>query len=130
PAMFHIKVATECLRLHKNMITASYVSADIKALHEKAEVEGLTFMMECGLDPGIDHMSAMHVINHIKEKGGQIYSFKSYCGGLIAPESDNNPWNYKITWNPRNVVLAGQGTAKYLEKNTYKYIPYHQLFSR
>lgn len=130
PAMFHIKVANECLRLHKNMITASYVSPEIKALHEKAETLGLTFLMESGLDPGIDHMSAMHVINHIKEKGGHIYSFKSYTGGLIAPESDNNPWNYKITWNPRNVVLAGQGTAKYLENNTFKYIPYHQLYSR
>ena len=130
PAMFHILAAEECLKQHKNLITASYVSPEIKALHEKAELEGLTFLMECGLDPGIDHMSAMQVIHHIKETGGEIYAFKSYTGGLMAPESDNNPWNYKITWNPRNVVVAGQGTAKYLEHGTYKYIPYHQLFSR
>ena len=130
PAMFHIHVATECLKQHKNMITASYVSPEIRELHEKAELEGLTFLMECGLDPGIDHMSAMHVIHHIKEKGGFIRSFKSFTGGLMAPESDNNPWNYKITWNPRNVVVAGQGTAKYLEDGRYKYIPYHRLFSR
>ncbi|MFC5272039.1 saccharopine dehydrogenase C-terminal domain-containing protein [Adhaeribacter terreus] len=130
PAAFHIQVALECLKQHKNMITASYVSPEIQALHEKAETEGLTFMMECGLDPGIDHMSAMQVIHHIKESGGHIFSFKSYTGGLMAPESDTNPWNYKITWNPRNVVLAGQGTAKYLELSRYKYIPYHRLFSR
>src|SRR5688572_27590321 len=130
PAMFHILAAEECLKQHKDLITASYVSPEIKALHEKAEMEGLTFLMECGLDPGIDHMSAMQVIHHIKETGGHIYSFKSYTGGLMAPESDNNPWNYKITWNPRNVVVAGQGTAKYLENGTYKYIPYHRLFSR
>lgn len=129
PAMFHIHVATECLKQEKNMITASYVSPEIKALHADAESKGLTFLMECGLDPGIDHMSAMHVIHHIKEKGGFITSFKSFTGGLIAPESDNNPWNYKITWNPRNVVVAGQGTAKYLENGAYKYIPYHRLFS-
>src|SRR5690606_4589251 len=104
PAAFHINVATECLKQHKNMITASYVSPEILGLHEKAETEGLTFMMECGLDPGIDHMSAMQVIHHIKETGGEIFSFKSYTGGLMAPESDTNPWNYKITWNPRNVV--------------------------
>jgi saccharopine dehydrogenase-like NADP-dependent oxidoreductase len=130
PAMFHIQVAMECLKQHKNMITASYISPEIKALHEKAKAEGITFLMECGLDPGIDHMSAMQVIHHIKALGGHIYSFKSYTGGLMAPESDNNPWNYKITWNPRNVVLAGQGTAKFLESGQFKYIPYHQLFSR
>jgi saccharopine dehydrogenase-like NADP-dependent oxidoreductase len=130
PAAFHIQVALECLKQHKNMITASYVSPEIQALHEQAQTEGLTFMMECGLDPGIDHMSAMQVIHHIKESGGHIFSFKSYTGGLMAPESDTNPWNYKITWNPRNVVLAGQGTAKYLENGRYKYIPYHRLFAR
>lgn len=130
PAMFHILAAEECLKQRKNLITASYVSAEIRELHEKAEMEGLTFLMECGLDPGIDHMSAMQVIHHIKESGGHIYSFKSYTGGLMAPESDNNPWNYKITWNPRNVVVAGQSTAKYLENGRYKYIPYHKLFTR
>jgi saccharopine dehydrogenase-like NADP-dependent oxidoreductase len=85
---------------------------------------------EIGLDPGIDHMSAMKVIDDLKSQGAEITSFKSFCGGLIHPDSDNNPWNYKFTWNPRNVILAGQGTAQYIVNDTYKYIPYHQLFKR
>jgi len=91
---------------------------------------GLTFVMEAGLDPGIDHMSALAIIKKIKQQGGQINTFKSYTGGLMAPESDNNPWHYKFTWNPRNVVVAGQGTAKYLEDGQMKYIPYQRLFYR
>ena len=83
-------------------------------------------MNEIGVDPGIDHMSAMRVLDDIRERGGKIHSFKSFCGGLVAPESDNNPWNYKFTWNPRNVVLAGQGAAACFEEETeYKYIPYN-----
>ena len=85
-------------------------------------------MGEMGLDPGIDHMSAMQKINEIKDKGGKLTAFRSYTGGLIAPESDNNPWHYKFTWNPRNVVLAGQGTAQYLKDGKFKYIPYNRLF--
>ena len=90
----------------------------------------MILLNEIGLDPGIDHMSAMKVIDDIKDKGGIIKSFKSYCGGLVAPEYDTNPWNYKFTWNPRNVVLAGQGTAQYIDSGKYKYIPYGQLFRR
>ena len=130
PALFHPVVANKCLRLKKNLITASYVAPEIKALTTAVEEAGLLFVMEAGLDPGIDHMSAMAIIKKIKAKGGQLQAFKSYTGGLIAPESDTNPWHYKFTWNPRNVVLAGQGTAKYLEAGQHKYIPYHQLFRR
>jgi len=130
PAFMHAVPARECLALGKHFITASYVSQEIKALHEEAQQKGLTFLMECGLDPGIDHMSAMLIIDELKESGAEITSFKSYTGGLIAPESDTNLWHYKITWNPRNVVLAGQGTARYIEDGKNKYIPYQQLFQR
>ncbi|WP_266204372.1 saccharopine dehydrogenase C-terminal domain-containing protein [Pontibacter kalidii] len=130
PAIFHIEVARECLKQEKHLITASYVSPDFLALHAEAQQKNLTILMESGLDPGIDHMSAMRVIRSIKAAGGKLTSFKSYTGGLVAPESDNNPWNYKFTWNPRNVVLAGQGTAKYIKEGQYKYIPYHKLFKR
>ena len=88
-------------------------------------------MNEIGLDPGIDHMSAMKVIDEIRDQGGKIILFESFCGGLVAPESDTNLWNYKFTWNPRNVVLAGQGgAAKFIQEGTYKYIPYNKLFRR
>ncbi|MBC3541288.1 saccharopine dehydrogenase family protein [Rufibacter sediminis] len=130
PAMFHPVVAQTCLALGKHLVTASYVPPQIRELHAEAQAKGLTFLMECGLDPGIDHMSAMRIIHQIKEQGGTITSFKSFTGGLMAPESDNNPWHYKFTWNPRNVILAGQGTAKYIENGTNKYIPYPQLFRR
>lgn len=130
PAVFHIEVARECLKQEKHLITASYVTPAFLELHEQSQAKNLTFLMECGLDPGIDHMSAMSAITDIKKRHGKITSFKSYTGGLVAPESDNNPWHYKFTWNPRNVVLAGQGTAKYIKQGTYKYIPYHQLFRR
>ncbi|WP_181305740.1 saccharopine dehydrogenase family protein [Rufibacter sp. XAAS-G3-1] len=130
PALFHPLVAQGCLRQGKHLVTASYVPPHIRELHEEAQAKGLTFLMECGLDPGIDHLSAMRLIHQIQRQGGNITSFKSFTGGLMAPESDNNPWHYKFTWNPRNVVLAGQGTAKYIENGTYKYIPYPQLFGR
>jgi saccharopine dehydrogenase-like NADP-dependent oxidoreductase len=130
PAIYHIEVAKECIKQEKHLITASYVTPAFLELHSEAQQKNLTILMESGLDPGIDHMSAMAAIHHIQEKGGKLTSFKSYCGGLIAPESDTNPWNYKFTWNPRNVVLAGQGTAKYIKNGEYKYIPYHQLFKR
>lgn len=131
PARFHVEVAKDCLKFKKHLITPSYVSEEMKALDQEVKAAGLTFLNEIGVDPGIDHMSAMKIINEIKEKGGEITSFKSFCGGLIAPESDDNPWHYKFTWNPRNVVLAGQGgLASFKKKKEYKYIPYHQLFKR
>ncbi|MEM7655190.1 MAG: saccharopine dehydrogenase C-terminal domain-containing protein, partial [Bacteroidota bacterium] len=91
---------------------------------------GLVFLNEIGLDPGIDHMSAMEVIDRIRAKGGKMLLFESFTGGLVAPESDTNLWNYKFTWNPRNVVLAGQGTVKFIQEGRYKYYPYHRLFPR
>ena len=131
PARFHIKVAEDCVHLKKHLVTASYVSQELLALNKKVEEAGLVFMNEIGLDPGLDHMSAMQVIDRIRDKGGKIILFESFCGGLVAPEHDNNLWNYKFTWNPRNVVLAGQGgTAKFIQEGTYKYIPYHRLFRR
>lgn len=131
PARFHPEVARDCIDLKTNLITPSYISPEMKALHEEAKSAGIVIMNEIGVDPGIDHMSAMKIIDAIKEKGGKLSSFKSFCGGLIAPESDNNPWNYKFTWNPRNVVLAGQGGAAcFIRNNEYKYIPYNRLFNR
>lgn len=130
PAFLHLAVAEKCIELKKPMLTASYATAEIKALSDKAVEAGIPIMMELGVDPGIDHMSAMNVINRIKEQGGTIKSFYSFTGGLVAPEYDNNPWNYKFTWNPRNVVLAGNGVSQYIHNGRYKYIPYNRLFDR
>ncbi|MHA7942759.1 saccharopine dehydrogenase family protein [Formosa sp. 3Alg 14/1] len=131
PARFHIKVAKDCLKFGKNLITASYISDELQALNDAVTEKGLIFMNEIGVDPGMDHMSAMQVINRIRSKGGKLILFESFTGGLVAPEHDTNLWNYKFTWNPRNVVVSGQGgTAKFLQENTYKYIPYHRLFRR
>ncbi|MEO2057143.1 MAG: saccharopine dehydrogenase C-terminal domain-containing protein [Flavobacteriaceae bacterium] len=129
PARFHILVAKECLKHKKSLLTASYISDEMNELDKEVKSNGVIFMNEIGLDPGIDHMSAMKIIDQIKDDGSELVMFKSYTGGLIAPESDNNLWNYKFTWNPRNVVLAGQGgDAKFIEKNKYKQIPYNELF--
>ena len=131
PARFHVDVAKDCLTFKKNMVTASYISDEMKALDADVKRNGLVFMNEIGLDPGIDHMSAMQVIDKIRDKGAKMLLFESFTGGLVAPESDTNLWNYKFTWNPRNVVLAGQGgAAKFLQEGKYKYIPYHNLFRR
>ena len=131
PARFHMEVAQDCLDYGKHMVTASYISKEMKALDEQVRSKGLVFMNEIGLDPGIDHMSAMQVIDRIRDNGAKILLFESFTGGLVAPESDTNLWNYKFTWNPRNVVLAGQGgAAMFIQEGTYKYIPYHKLFRR
>lgn len=131
PAHLHMEVAKDCLHYKKNMVTASYISPDMQALDAEVRKAGLIFMNETGVDPGIDHMSAMEVIDRIQGQGGKIILFESFCGGLIAPESDTNLWNYKFTWNPRNVVLAGQGgAAEFIQEGRYKYIPYHRLFRR
>lgn len=131
PARFHIEVARDCLEFGKNMVTASYISDEMAALDESVREKGLVFMNEIGVDPGIDHMSAMKVIDRIRDKGGKMLLFESFTGGLVAPESDTNLWNYKFTWNPRNVVLAGQGgVAKFLQEGKFKYIPYNRLFRR
>jgi len=131
PAHMHIEVAKDCIVLKKHMVTASYISDAMASLDESAKQNGLVFMNEIGLDPGIDHMSAMKILDEIRAKGGKMLLFESFCGGLVAPESDDNLWNYKFTWAPRNVVLAGQGgSAKFIQEGTYKYIPYHKLFRR
>ena len=131
PARFHVEVAKDCISFGKHMVTASYISKEMKALDKAAKKKGLVFMNEIGVDPGIDHMSAMQIIDQIKGIGGKMLLFESFTGGLVAPENDNNLWNYKFTWNPRNVVLAGQGgAAMFIQEGTYKYIPYHKLFRR
>ena len=131
PARLHIKVAQDCIALKKHLVTASYISDDIRKLDAQAKDLNLVFMNEIGLDPGIDHMSAMEVIDRITNKGGKMMLFESFTGGLVAPDDDSNLWNYKFTWNPRNVVVAGQGgAAKFIQEGTYKYIPYHKLFRR
>jgi saccharopine dehydrogenase (NADP+, L-glutamate forming) len=131
PAHLHILVAKHCVALSKSLLTASYVSNEMQELHEEAKAKDILLLNECGLDPGIDHMSAMQVIDKIKAQGGTMLSFDSFTGGLISPDTDpENPWRYKFTWNPRNVVMAGQGTARFLQQGQFKYIPYHQLFKR
>jgi saccharopine dehydrogenase (NAD+, L-glutamate forming) len=131
PARFHIEVAKDCVTFSKSLVTASYISDDLNDLNDEVVSKGLVFMNEIGLDPGIDHMSAMKVIDNIKDFGGKMIMFESFTGGLVAPESDNNLWHYKFTWNPRNVVVAGQGgVAKFIQEGKYKYIPYHKLFRR
>ena len=131
PARFHIEVAKDCINFGKNLVTASYISDEMQALNKEVVEKGLVFMNEIGVDPGIDHMSAMQVIDTIRDKGGKLMLFESFTGGLIAPESDDNLWNYKFTWNPRNVVLAGQGgAAEFLQEGLHKYIPYNRLFRR
>ncbi len=131
PARFHIEVAQDCILFNKNLVTASYVSKELMELDKEVTSKGLIFMNEVGLDPGIDHMSAIQVIDRIKMQGGRILLFESFTGGLLAPESDNNLWNYKFTWNPRNVVISGQGgVAKFIQEGKYKYIPYHKMFRR
>jgi saccharopine dehydrogenase-like NADP-dependent oxidoreductase len=131
PPHYHPDVAEVCLEHGKHLVTASYVSDDMRALHQQACDQSLIFLNECGLDPGIDHMSAMQVLDRIKSAGHRITTFQSFTGGLIAPETDpGNPWRYKFTWNARNVVMAGQSTAKYLSEGQFKFIPYQQLFQR
>ena len=129
PAHLHISIAKTCLELNTNLLTASYISEEMKSLNNEVKKRNLIFLNEMGLDPGIDHMSAKKIIDRIQADKKEIISFKSFTGGLIAPMSDNNLWNYKFTWNPRNVVKAGQGSpAKFIEKGKYKYVPYHRLF--
>lgn len=131
PAFLHMMVAKDCLRLKKNLITPSYISPEMQQLDEEVKAAGLTFLNELGVDPGIDHMSAMRMLDEMRDRGAEIVCFESFTGGLVAPESDDNPWNYKFTWNPRNVVLAGQGGAvKFRHNGRYKYIPYQKLFRR
>lgn len=128
PPSLHFLIAKDCIEFSKHLLTASYVDRQISDLQSEIVNKHLLFLCEMGLDPGIDHMSAMKIINEIKAKGGRIDSFKSHCGGLVAPESDDNPWHYKISWNPRNVVMAGKAGAEYKEKGELKHKNYEQMF--
>lgn len=128
PPNLHFLLAKDCLKFRKNLITSSYVSDDIRALDAEVRNAGISFMCEMGLDPGIDHMSANAIIHGVQRIAGSIQSFKSYCGGLVAPESDDNPWHYKISWNPRNIVLAGKQGAVWLENGKEQHASYEQLF--
>ena len=129
PPHLHYLLALDCLELNKHLLTASYVDEQIKSLQPEIEKRNLLFLCEMGLDPGIDHMSAMQLFHRIKEEGGTITSFKSHCGGLVAPESDDNPWHYKISWNPRNIVMAGKSGAVYKENGKEVHLPYENLFN-
>lgn len=131
PAKLHIYVARSCLKFAKSLVTPSYESDEIKQLENEVISKDILFLNEIGLDPGIDHMSAMQMLDKLKDEGHEILGFESFTGGLVAPESDNNPWHYKLSWNPANVVRAGQESpAKFLQKGKYKYIPYNRLFRR
>ena len=129
PPALHFLVAVDCVAFSKNLLTASYIDEKIKSLANEIHEKGLIFLGEMGLDPGIDHMSAMKMIHKIKNEGGKITSFKSHCGGLVSPESDDNPWHYKITWNPANVVMAGSPGAVYLENGQKVQVPYSEIFN-
>ena len=129
PPAFHGLVLKDCLKHKKHFTNASYVTPEMKLLNEEFKKNKMTVLCEMGLDPGIDHMSAMQTIHRFQKENHELISFKSYCGGLVAPESDNNPWHYKFSWNPRNVVVAGQSTAQYLQNNQVHYLSYNRLFS-
>jgi saccharopine dehydrogenase-like NADP-dependent oxidoreductase len=131
PAVFHSIIAHDCLDLGKNLVTPSYISPAMKDMDAAVKAKGLIFMNEMGLDPGLDHMSAMAIIDKLKAEDKKIISFRSHCGGLVAPESDTNAWHYKFSWNPRNVILAGQGDGgiKWKEDGEVQEINYHELFS-
>lgn len=130
PAGMHPVVLRECIRHKVHFISASYISPEVEALRPEIEKAGILVLKECGLDPGIDHMSAMAKLDALRDEGAEILEFETFTGGLVAPEFEDNPWRYKFTWNPRNVVLAGQGVVKFRHNNHYKYIPYHRLFHR
>ncbi len=128
PYVFHEKVARSCIRNGKQMVTTSYVSDEIQALDDEAKEAGILIMMETGVDPGTDHMSAMRVIHDVENRGGTVKSFESYCGGLPAPEDNDNPYGYKFSWSPKGVLLAGKNSAKYLKKGEIVKIPSEELF--
>lgn len=130
PAFMHVEIANDCLRESINFASASYVSDEMRLLGKDAEKKGLIFLNECGLDPGIDHMSAMKIIHQLQSEGSEVIGYQSYCGGLVAPEYANNPWKYKFSWNPRNVILAGNGTSTSLVDGYLKVTPYHLNFQR
>ena len=128
PPHLHILLAKDCLKHKKNLITSSYISDEMQEMDAAVKKAGLMFMCEMGLDPGIDHMTANKIIHSIQRVAGSITSFKSYCGGLIAPENDNNPWHYKFSWNPKNIITAGMGGAKFLQLGKHIEVSYEKMF--
>ena len=131
PAFMHAEVVRDCINFHVHVFTPSYVSQEVNDLHELALQEGVLVLNEMGVDPGIDHISAMEIIHRLKNQGAEIESFESYTGGLVAPASDDNLWGYKISWNPRNIILAGSsGHAMFRENNKLRMVPYYKLFDK
>ncbi len=131
PAFMHPEIAKICLKCKSHLITPSFLSEEMKSMHQDVLNADLIFLNELGFDPGIDHLVTLDTFKKWEEKGAQLISYKSYAGGLVADSSDNNPWNYKFSWNPRNVVLAAQGgTSKFLENGSVKYIPPYSVFER
>jgi len=128
PYLYHVMVAKKCIALKKNMVTTSYVKPEMKALDAEAKAAGIIILNELGLDPGIDHMSAMRIIDHIHGKGGKVDEFYSFCGALVAPEVEENPFHYKFTWAPKGVVMAGNNDGNFLKQGEVKYVPTEQLF--
>ncbi len=130
PAHMHGPVVEACIHFQAHFVSASYVPLEARELQDAATRNGMTLLWEMGVDPGIDHLSAMEKLDELRGQGARITAFETFTGGLVAPASDDNPWGYKFTWNPRNVVVAGQGVVKFKHNGRYKYIPYHKLFSR
>jgi len=128
PYMHHVSVAKMCIALGKNMVTTSYVSPAMRELDTEARASGIIILNEIGVDPGFDHMTAMRIIDKVKSEGGKIKEFYSLCGALAAPEEANNPFRYKFSWSPYGVILAGNNSAKYLEKGKIVEIPTEDLF--
>jgi len=128
PEALHIHLVKDCIKHKVHLLTASYVSPKMKSYHEEAQKRGIILLNEMGLDPGIDHMETMRIINEVKQKGGKTTSLRSFGGGLVAPQCDDNPWGYKITWNPMNVVTAGMPSARYVKDGKLKIVPYNRLF--
>jgi saccharopine dehydrogenase (NADP+, L-glutamate forming) len=128
PYVHHPKVAALCVRHGKHMVTTSYVKDAMRALDGAARERGVILMNEIGVDPGIDHMSAMKVIHDVERRGGKVTSFDSWCGGLPAPEASDNPFGYKFSWSPRGVLLAGKNPARFLKDGQLVEIPGEQLF--
>lgn len=129
PPALHFHIALACLEFNKNLLTASYVDNNLESVRKEISAKKLLFLCEMGLDPGIDHMSAMQIIHKLQNEGAVITSFRSHCGGLVAPESDDNPWRHKVSWNPKNIVLAGKTGAHYRENDYEKVLLYEELFN-
>ena len=130
PPGMHAAAAKIALQYNAHVVTASYASQEMMDMHEEAKEKGLTFLNELGADPGIDHMNGMRSIDKIRKKGGEPLAFESYCGSLVAPESNDNTWGYKFTWSPMSVIMAGSAGACYYKKGNFRCTPYIRLFAK